>query len=115
MASCSIATTVHRVIELLVAGDYLSLERISTGQSLTPGQLAEAVREYGRTLRMPPGEVLPSLIAIFPIQDADPAAWSIDVDLWTEEEGHSDLTLQLELTESGRELCEVQIVDLHVL
>jgi hypothetical protein len=37
------------------------------------------------------------------------------VDLWTVEEGRSDLTLELRLTETGGEPYDIEIHDPHVL
>ena len=37
------------------------------------------------------------------------------VDLWMVEEGRSDLTLEIRLTDTGRELYGIEIDNLHVL
>jgi hypothetical protein len=39
----------------------------------------------------------------------------VDVDMWTVEEGRSDLTLQLELRSTADDAIEVSIEDMHVL
>jgi hypothetical protein len=51
----------------------------------------------------------------FEIDGALPRAWALDVNLWTEEEGVSDLTLQIRATDSHGEYYSVAIEDLHVL
>lgn len=53
--------TVHRLVEMLVAGDYDDLERASRGRRWTAEQLRRAVEEYGRELRMLPEAVLDNL------------------------------------------------------
>ena len=106
--------TVHQVVGMLVAGDYAGLEAVSRGRRLTAEQLRQAVEEYGRELRMQPESVFDNLDVI-EIKDATRRAWSLLVDLWTVEEGRSDLTLDVVLTETGGELYDIQIWDLHVL
>lgn len=41
--------------------------------------------------------------------------WSVYASVFTKEEGRSDLTLEVTLTETGGPLCDVEIVGLHVL
>ena len=53
--------TVHRLVEMLVAGDYDDLERASRGRRLTPERSRQAVEGYGRELRMSPEAVLDNL------------------------------------------------------
>jgi hypothetical protein len=47
--------------------------------------------------------------------DAPGARWAVDIPIFTKEEGQSDLTLTVTMTESGGPFCEVVIDDLHVL
>jgi hypothetical protein len=42
------------------------------------------------------------------------ACWAVDVPLWTTEEGRSDLTLSLTISET-RDGVQLEIDDLHVL
>ena len=114
MDKSKIRDTVRRLVEMLVVGDYHGLERASQGRRLTAEQLRQAVEEYGRELRMPPELVFDDLDVVG-IEGAAPRAWSVLVDLWTVEEGRSDLTLELVLTETGGEQYDIQIWDLHVL
>jgi hypothetical protein len=107
--------TVHQVVGMLVAGDYAGLEAVSRGRRLTAEQLRQAVEEYGRELRMPPEPVFDNIEDVIELEDATRRAWSVLVDLWTVEEGRSDLTLELVLTETGGEQYDIQIWDLHVL
>ncbi|MDO9197120.1 hypothetical protein [Rhodoferax sp.] len=56
-----------------------------------------------------------TLIDYVPIQDAKPAAWSVYVPLFTQEEGRSDLTIDLTLVESEPGLFEIELNGLRVL
>jgi hypothetical protein len=49
------------------------------------------------------------------IDNAVPEAWSVYLDLWTAEEGRSDLTLELTLRDSPAGIYSVELDDLHVL
>ena len=106
--------TVHHLIEMLVAGDYGGLEEASRGRRLTAGQLRQAIEEYGRELRMPPEAVFDDL-DMNEIEGPIPRSWWTSVDLWTVEEGRSDLTLEIRLTETGGNHYDIEIENLHVL
>ena len=114
MRPLKIRDTAHHLVGMLVAGDYAALEGASRGRRLTAEELRQAVEEYGRELRMPPEPVFDNLDVI-EIEGATPRAWSVLVDLWTVEEGRSDLTLELVLTDTGGELYDIEIHNLHVL
>ena len=49
------------------------------------------------------------------ITEADPKSWSVRYDLWTEEEGRSDLSLEVTLIESDNKLMRVELNNIHVL
>ena len=112
-----ISDTVRHLVGMLVAGDYAGLEAISRGRRLTAEELRQAVEEYGRELRMPPESVFETFdednIDVFEL--ARPRSWSVLVDLWTVEEGRSDLTLDVVLTDTGGEQYDIEIVSLHVM
>jgi hypothetical protein len=109
-----ISGTVHRLVELLVAEDYDGIEEATRGRRLTAEQMRQAVEEYGQGLQMPP-EVVFDNLDVNEIEGAIPRAWWVSVDLWTVEEGRSDLTLEIRLTDTAEELYDVEIDNLHVL
>jgi len=106
--------TVHRLVEMLVAGDYHGVAEATHGRRFTAEQLRQAVKEYGRELRMPPRAVFDDL-DLNEIEGAHPRAWWGLVDLWSVEEGRSDLTLEIRLTAAGGKLYDIEIDNLHVL
>ncbi len=63
---------------------------------------------------MPPDVVFDSL-DVNEIEGALPRAWWVLVDLWAVEEGRSDLTLEIGLTETGGRFYDIEIDILHVL
>jgi hypothetical protein len=104
---------VERVVALLTAGAYDELASWTNGKRLSSVDLAAAVQSYGRTLIQPPSEAFNSLDVVR-IKDAQPPAWSVRVDLWSEEDGRSYLTLELTVRRSENGY-DVEVDDLHVL
>jgi len=52
---------------------------------------------------------------VIEVEGARPRQWSVNVDLWTVEEGRSDLTLEITLRENEKEIYDVEIEGIHVL
>lgn len=102
------------ITNLLAAGDYETASRMADGRRLSAADLERAVRDYGRTLVSLPPAARDSY-DVYRVEKADRPTFSVDVDLWTREEGRSDLTLQLGLIDTGRSTYAVTIEGLHVL
>jgi hypothetical protein len=102
------------VVELLVEGDYETVERATRNSRLDASDLRRAITEYGRTLSSP-GESWWSEVSLPPIYADAGGGFHVAAPLWTEEEGRSDLTLGLRLTESAPKVYEVAVEDLHVV
>lgn len=64
-------------------------------------------------VRLPP-EALDGLDVVG-IEDTEPTAYSVTTDLYTEEEGSSDLSLELRLTDAYDGAYETEVVDRRVL
>lgn len=109
-----IAATVVQILQWLAAGDFAAIEKYTHGVRLSASLLEEAVHDYGRTLVMPPQSALDCLDVV-EIENSDPCAWSIRVDLWTVEEGRSDLSLECTLIDSPGAMLTAEIDNLHVL
>jgi len=106
--------TIQHVVTLLVEQDYAALEQLSNGVRLTAAELEVAIQEYGGTLILLP-EVALDKVDVYEVERSDSQEWAVDVDLYTQADGRSDLTLQLTLRESNAPLYTVGIDDLHVL
>jgi hypothetical protein len=76
--------------------------------------MARATQEYPGRLVMPPDQSIPE-VDVVEIAGASPSAWSVNIPLWTAEEGRSDLTLQVTMRDSAEDLLDVEIDDIHVL
>lgn len=94
----------------LAAARYEALEADGRSGRLTARDLEVGIESFGRTL-LPIPEQGWALGQVFELGDG---SFSIDLPLWTAEEGRSDLTLSLSLR-CGAEGCHVEIDDIHVL
>ena len=103
-----------QVIELLVGYRYDDLEKRTGGVRLSADMLEEAVTQYGKTLVFPPPDALANL-DIVPVACEGPKTWSVRADLWTSEEGRSDLTLELTVIKDEGKRTIVELDNLHVL
>ncbi len=91
--------TIDTVVRRLAAGDF-ALEEAVAGvdpvSAETAKQIREYVEDYGATLAALDPETWKSSVSRW-IGDK----WEVLVDLWTEEEGQSDLVLHLSVREEG--------------
>jgi hypothetical protein len=110
----ALLTAIRTVLSLLVDGSYDVIEAMTRSRRLTAREIRGVVETYGRTLSMAPGDDLwaPDLIVV---EGAFPVVVLASVDLWTEEDGRSDLTLELRLTELYEGAYDIEVIDLHVL
>jgi hypothetical protein len=100
----------------LVSGNYTAMVQRSAGVRLTADQIEWAVNQYGRTLVMPPDEAFTHLEVIeVGRQYTEHPTWSVCFDLWTKEEGRSDLTLECTMVFDGKDQVSVEIDDIHVM
>jgi len=110
-------TTLIYVVELLVSREFSQLELLTRGRRVTAEEMREGVDEYPGRLMMPPGDQLDDLVdgSIIQVDHAAPPEYCMDVKLYTEEEGFSDLTLSLTVYDTGDTLYDVQIDNIEVL
>ena len=110
------------VVDRLVAGDYDGLKR----DGVDPHEdrdLGLWIREYGRA----PGTDEPGRARLVPLPEeawdsaevifeepGPPRFWAVVVDLWTAEEGRSDLSMEADVTETSTGLAVV-VNDIHVM
>lgn len=103
---------IRDIVALLVRGEYSEIEARTAGKRLSGGQIKDAVEEYGRSLQMhPEGKFTLDSIQVV---DRIPPTWSVRIDLWTQEEGLSDLSLELTVEELERGV-RIEVDNLYVL
>jgi hypothetical protein len=103
---------IRSLVETLVNGHFDQLERDGRSGRLSAHELQEALHAYGRTLITLPDEAF-RLAEVYPVKGQN-ATWAVDVPLWTAEEGQSDLTLSLTVSDS-KDGVQLEIDDLHTL
>lgn len=109
--------TLAMMYRLLVTKRYTDLARLSVEGGMSARQIQEAVEEWPYPLIMPPNLNLATILydEAVEVADASPAEWSIYLNLWTKEEGRSDLSLEVSVVEDAGERYAVQIQNIHVL
>jgi hypothetical protein len=106
--------TIEAVLEHVVSQDFEALLRLAPRSRVTATALKAALSGYGRVPIMSPA-LTDLRIDVAAVRNTDPQSWSVNLPLWTKEEGMSDLTLEMHFTESAAETYAVEIDDLHVL
>ena len=101
---------IRSLVREIAAGNYGRLEAEGKLGELTAEDLREAVEDYGRTIVPLPDEAFDRVD--YYEKQYEPG-WLLDVPIYTEEEGASDLTLELETQESDP--ASVVVRNLHVL
>ena len=110
----ALQVAVQVLVSLLAAGKYDVAAAMTRGDRLSADDLRESIERYGRTLISLPNETLEKLDVV-QVGGCQHPTFHVVVDLWTAEEGRSDLTLELELTDRYGGALETRILDLHVL
>jgi hypothetical protein len=85
--------TLRLLTDYLVREDYAGLEKLTNGVRLQARYIASGIADYGRTLTCPPDATFDDIDSVL-IEGASPPAYSIRFQLFTKEEGKSDLELQ---------------------
>src|SRR5262245_58201790 len=107
--------TINRVLRLIMDRDYAGLEALSRGQRLPAEEIRTGLEEYPATFVIPPDHRLDDVINVLEIAQPGPKRYAVDLDLWSAEEGRSDLTVRLTLADRGEEYYEVEIDGIEVL
>ncbi|HEX6207981.1 MAG TPA: hypothetical protein VF058_06425 [Actinomycetota bacterium] len=109
----ALMATVRTVVDLIVRGEFETLESMTRGRRLTASELRASVEAYGRKLARPPEEAWEEIDVVE--VESESRIYNVHIPLWTEEEGRSDLTLELTLTEFAPGLFSIEVDGIHVL
>lgn len=112
MALEVLRSTVWEMVDLIARKDYESAVKRCMKSRLTSDDLRIVIHDYARTLMSPPVNAYDSLDAV-EVKGAAVPTWSVRAPLWTEEEGRSDLTLELTIA-VGPDAPSVELDDLRV-
>ncbi len=103
---------IRSLVEALVEGRFDQLERDGRSGRLSSHELKKTLKAYGRTIITLPDEAF-GFVDVYSVKGHE-SIWALDVPLWTAEEGRSDLTLSLTVSEN-QDGVQLEIDDLHVL
>lgn len=103
----------RRIIELLAVNDYYSIESLTGGVRLSASEIEQAIREYGGKVIVPPSAAFAFLDSI-EVVNAKPRAWSVTMPLWTEEEGRSDLSVEMTIAITDGAVSRIELDNIHV-
>jgi hypothetical protein len=106
-------SAVRELVQLLVACQYEEIARLTHRERLDSKSIENAIREYGRKLIMPPPEKFDQLDVV-EVRNGGEPRWSVRMPLWTQEEGSSDLSIELTVIKRKNEYV-VELDDIHVL
>jgi hypothetical protein len=113
MSKESLEAVVRTLVNHVANGDYDAVVDECSTSRLTANDIRQVIREYGRTFVEPPPEAYRNLDVVA-VRDTEQPTWSVRAPLWSKEEGRSDLTLEVTLTQD-RDRWDVELDDLHVL
>jgi len=85
---------VVQIITLLVGAQYRQIEGLTHGITMSAEEIQTAISEYGRTLILPSSDAY-ELLDVIRANNVGLEQYSVRMPLWTQEEGRSDLTLEL--------------------
>lgn len=108
-----LSASIETVLRLLARCEYETLEAVTRGKRLAATEIRHAIEEYGRTIVMPP-DIFPSDLEFYGEPDENRSVLAV-MSLWTEEEGRSDLSIELTLIPVSTDLWNVEIDNIRVL
>lgn len=111
--SDAVREAAKQVVRMLVAGDYAGVVELTRGRDMSEASIQHAIGKYGRTLKMPPDSAFLELDEVM-IPGSAPPRWHVIVDLWTVEEGPSDLSVLMWISEPAP-VADVVLLDIHVM
>lgn len=100
--------TLKNIVDAFVRHDYClanGIARVAPISEETATQIREYIEDYGAKLALLPQESWATSVCIW-MGDH----WDALIDLWTEEEGRSDLVLQVHISEGSEPLVTVYMV-----
>jgi hypothetical protein len=84
-------------MDFIVRGNYDDAIASCRRSRLTSRDMRVVIERYGWQLISPPKELFHNLDAV-ELRNSQSSAWSVRLPLWTEEEGRSDLEVELTVT-----------------
>ena len=112
-ASHDLAALVAKLLCFLADADYAAVLGMCSNSRFSLDDLENSIKQHGQTIVDPPSD-LARYLDLVVIEGHSIPAWSVRSPIWTLEEGLSDLTLELTVTEEASGLA-VELDDIEVL
>lgn len=104
---------VREIIALLAGQQYQELERFVPGAKMRAEDIARVIQDYGKTV-VPCPEPIEDVIDIVEVTGSARPTWSVVVPVYTQDEGRSDLSVELTITELEDGTYMVALENIHV-
>lgn len=104
---------VREIIALLVQQQYKELERFVLESKMTAEDIARVIQDYGKPV-VPCPEPIEDVIDIVEVTGRSRPTWAVVVPLYTQEEGQSNLSVELTITELEDGTYMVALDNIHV-
>ncbi len=101
------------IIQLLVSKSYVEIETYTNNIRMTAGEIKECIDDYGGNVISPPDSAFEH-IDIIEISDLPHKEWSVRFSLWIDEEGKSDLSLDMFISVGAGENIRVELYNIVV-
>lgn len=103
--------TIKKFYSLLLNRKYQQIESLTDCNRLSAKQIADIVKDYGRTIVPYPEKIKFDVIKV---EKADSEEWSVVAPIYTLEEGLSDLSIELTLIKNGPDSFKIELDNIHV-
>lgn len=109
-----IRNIVKEIVEAISNKKYDKITEITNNQRVSSNAIKSAIDEYGRTICVPNQDIFENIDVVF-VEGSNPSQYSFRFDLYSEEEGLSDLTLEMTVFISESNAVSTEIDGIHVL
>ena len=106
-----IEETVKHLYSLLFSKKYEDIEAFTQGVRMSSAEINECISEYGCKLVPYPEEIALDIVLV---EGSDPKEWSVIAPIYTEEEGLSDLSLELSLIDNNTTFYKTGLENIRV-
>ncbi|MDA3873596.1 MAG: hypothetical protein PF795_06520 [Kiritimatiellae bacterium] len=109
-----IRNIVKEIVEAISIENYQKITEITKNKRITSRQVKSEIEEYGRTICVPNQDIFKNIDVVF-VENSRPTQYSVRFDLYSLEEGLSDLTLEMSVYISESYDVTTEIDGIHVL
>jgi hypothetical protein len=108
-----IKSSLSQVVAMLVTKQFSAIEFITRGRRLNSTAIETAISEYGRTLITPPDGSF-ERADVVRVENSPLEKYSVRFRLWSLEEGESDLSIELTITQLPGQETQIELDDILV-